>query len=390
MRNERNQQAELSDVFQQHAEAYQSRYSLCSSQQKAFDAIRGCRTAAMGSHSSSCDSCGHKNMSYNSCRNRHCPKCQYLKQVVWVDKLQGRLLPTRYFHIVFTVPEFFKRLFYLNQRKCYDLLFKASGRAIQKAAANPSFLGAEGGCLSVLHTWGQSLHYHPHIHCLVPAGGLDADGMEWIEAHKKFFVPVKALSKIYRGIFMKLLEGLLNEEQLKIPEKDTALYSDRKALKQRCYAGLWHVHIKKTFKGGNQVVSYLGRYTHRVAISNSRILSLEADKVSFKWKDYRDNRWKVMDLEPMCFINRFMQHILPTGYYKIRYFGLFAAVNSKTKMAQCFALMQTAPKASVYQGLSMYEVLKMVTGKDIATCPSCGKGRMLTRDKEVIPEHEQP
>lgn len=390
MDNHRNNKAELADIFQQHARSYQSRYTLCAGQQKAFNAILGCRTAAMGSHTSSCESCGHSRISYNSCRNRHCPKCQYLKQVIWVDKLQQRLLPVRYFHIVFTVPEFLKRLFYLNQRQCYDLLFKASGQAVQKASANPEFLGAQSGCLSVLHTWGQSLSYHPHIHALVPAGGLDADGMEWVNAHKKFFVPVKALSKIYRGIFVRLLEKALEEKKLSIPEKDKSLYGNKKVLKEKCYAGLWHVHIKKTFRGGNQVISYLGRYTHRVAISNSRIISAGADTVCFKWKDYRDNRRKVMSLEPICFIRRFLQHILPTGYYKIRYFGLFASANSKTKMAQCFALLNAAPKASVYQGLPVYEVLQMVTGRDLAICPSCRKGRMVTGSKELIQEHAHP
>ena len=388
MENHRNQKVELLDIFQEFGQQYGGSYSLCPSQQKAFDAILGCRTAAMGSHSASCDSCAHKRVSYNSCRNRHCPKCQYLKQVVWVDKLQGRLLPIRYFHIVFTIPEFLKRLFYLNQRQCYNLLFKASAAAIQKAAANPQFLGAQSGCLSVLHTWGQSLNYHPHIHALVPAGGLDVDGMQWLKANKKFFVPVKALSKIYRGVFVKLLVEALKEEQLTIPEKDKALLKDTKALKEQCYAGLWHVHIKKTFKGGNQVISYLGRYTHRVAISNSRILSMDKDKVCFKWKDYRDGCWKVMSLDGVCFIRRFMQHILPAGYYKIRYFGLMASANSKTKMLQCFALLKAAPRSSIYEGLTMCEVLEMVTGKSLSICPCCKKGRMRVGGEELLPEHE--
>ena len=194
MDNHRNNKVELSDIFKEFAREYQGQYTLCAIPQKAFQAILGCRSSAMGNHTSSCDSCGHKRESYNSCRNRHCPKCQYLKQVIWVDKLQGRLLPFRYFHIVFTVPEFLKRLFYLNQGKFYNLLFKALGRAIQKTAANLEFLGAESGCLSVLHTYG--LNYHPHIHAFVPAGGLDADGMECIKVNKKFFVPFKALSKI--------------------------------------------------------------------------------------------------------------------------------------------------------------------------------------------------
>jgi len=189
MDNHRNNVLELADIFRQFAAQYHSRYSLCPSQQKAYQAIMHCRTAALGMHLSVCDSCGHKAVSYNSCRNRHCPKCQYIKQLLWTDKLKSRLLPIRYFHIVFTVPEFLNGIFYINQRSCYDMLFKASARALQKTTANPAFLGAQSGAVSVLHTWGQSLSYHPHIHSLVPAGGLDADGQEWINTSKKFLCP---------------------------------------------------------------------------------------------------------------------------------------------------------------------------------------------------------
>ncbi|HYI77541.1 MAG TPA: transposase zinc-binding domain-containing protein [Chryseolinea sp.] len=210
--NEKKNVLELSDIFRQFADLYQSQYNLCVDQQKAYNAIMNCRTANLGMHLSICDSCGHKTIHYNSCRNRHCPKCQYIKQLLWVDKLKSRLLPTRYFHIVFTVPEFLNGLFYINQRKCYDMLFKASSQALQKVTNNPAFLGAQSGTVSVLHTWGQSLNYHPHIHALVPAGGLDADGQEWIKTTKKFFVPVKALSKIFRAVFFELLEKALKHD----------------------------------------------------------------------------------------------------------------------------------------------------------------------------------
>ena len=254
------------------------------------------------------------------------------------------------------------------------MLFKASALAIQKTAANP-FLGAQSGSVSVLHTWGQALNYHPHIHALVPAGGLDPDGQEWINAPRKFFVPIKALSKIFRGVLFELLEKALRNNELIIPEKDHALYTNIKSLKQAAYQQLWHVHIKKTFKGAGQVISYLGRYTHRVAISNSRLLSVNNNKVSFRWKDYRDNRCKVMALDALDFIRRFLQHILPCGYYKIRYYGLFACVHSKTNMKQCFALLGTAPVISKYEGLTLYEALFLITGRDIMKCPKCKKGK---------------
>lgn len=368
---------ELADIFRQFSVEYQHRYTLCISQQKAFQAIKQCRTATLGMHVSKCDSCDHKTVSYNSCRNRHCPKCQYIKQLLWVDKLKSRLLPTRYFHIVFTVPDFLNALFYINQRRCYDMLFKASAMALQKVAGNPAFLGAQTGAVSVLHTWGQSLSYHPHIHCLVPAGGLDPDGQEWIHTSKKFFVPVKVLSKIFRAVFFGLLEKALKNNTLIIPEKENIFYKNLKTFKMRAYQNLWHIYVKKTFKGAGQVISYLGRYTHRVAISNNRLLSLADNLVSFRWKDYRDNRMKIMKLEVICFIRRFLQHILPCGYYKIRYYGIFASVHAKTSMNQCFALLTTTPAMAQYEGLSIPEVLGIVTGNDIMKCPKCKKGNMV-------------
>jgi hypothetical protein len=300
MENSRDNVLDLATVFRQYATEYEGKHILCSSQRKAYNAITHCRTAALGSHQLICDSCGSIKRSYNSCRNRHCPKCQYIKQLLWVDKLKNRLLPTRYFHIVFTVPEFLNGLFYINQRACYDMLFKASSYAIQKTASNPAFLGAQSGNLSVLHTWGQSLNYHPHIHALVPAGGIDADGQEWIHGSKKFFVPVGALSKIFRGKFYQLLGHAIKKQTLIIPQKDGMLYGDVKNLKQRVYAKLWHVHIKKTFKGAGQVITYLGKYTHRVAISNNRLISLSNNTIHFRWRDYRDNTQKIMALEVHC------------------------------------------------------------------------------------------
>ena len=377
MENSRNNVLEIATIFTQYADQYRGEHKLCSSQGKAYNAIMHCRTSALGSHQSVCDNCGHKKISYNSCRNRHCPKCQYIKQMLWVDKLKNRLLPTRYFHIVFTVPEFLNGLFYINQRACYNMLFKASAYAIQKTAANPAFLGAETGNLSVLHTWGQSLNYHPHMHALVPAGGMDSDGQEWIHATKKFFVPVQAVSKIFRAKFYQLMEQALKKRLLIIPEKDSRLYDDLKSFKQRIYDKAWHVHIKKTFKGAGQVISYLGRYTHRVAISNNRLLSLCNNVVHFRWKDYRDNRLKIMKLDVLCFIRRFLQHILPCGYYKIRYYGIFAAINSKTSMVQCFALLAAAPGISQYEGLPMVEVLRLITGRDLIKCSQCKKGIMI-------------
>jgi hypothetical protein len=383
MENQRNNGLELADILRQFSVEYQGNHTLCISQEKAYHAIIDCRTSALGSHRSVCDHCGHNRISYNSCRNRHCPKCQYLKQLLWVDKLKSRLLPTRYFHVVFTVPDFLNKLFYINQRQCYDMLFKSAAEAIRKTAANPSFLGAQTGCVSVLHTWGQSLTYHPHVHLLVPAGGMDADGQQWISSAKTFFVPVKALSKIFRACFYRLLEKALQKKDLQLPDSDISLYDNRSALNNKVYEKFWHVHIKKTFRGAGQVISYLGRYTHRVAISNNRLLSLEDGVVKFRWKDYRDHQWKVMALKAACFIGRFLQHILPCGYYKIRYYGIFSSIHAKTIMIQCFALLRSSPGISQYEGLVMSDVLYLITGHDVTKCLRCKKGRMIVAESTM-------
>lgn len=375
--NKSNTGTELSDILESQKENFLTGGRLCADQARAYNDILHCRTSKMGSHTLTCDSCGHTRTSYNSCRNRHCPKCQYVKQLLWVEKLRCRLLPVRYFHIVFTVPEFLNPLLYLNQRECYSMLFASSALAVKKAASNPVFLGVQSGCLSVLHTWGQALNYHPHIHMLVPAGGPDPDPMEWVAANKKFFVPVRALSKIFRGIFMEKLTVALREDRLRIPEKQKGLYAAVGLLKKEAYSKLWHVYIKKTFKGANQVVSYLGRYTHRVAISNSRIVSANADTVKFRWKDYRDNRTKIMELPGTEFIRRFMQHILPSGFYKIRYYGIMSSANSKTGMEDCFRLLKAARFISFYEGLSTYEILEEILGRDPFRCSGCGGGKMV-------------
>ncbi|WP_114750509.1 IS91 family transposase [Pleomorphovibrio marinus] len=375
--NKRNAGTELSDVLGSQGDSLTVGMKLCPEQAKAYNDILYCRTPKMGSHSLSCDSCGTVKVCYNSCRNRHCPKCQYVKQLLWVEKLKCRLLPVRYFHVVFTVPEFLKPLFYLNQRECYGMLFSSSALSVKKAASNPAFLGVESGCLSVLHTWGQALNYHPHIHMLVPAGGPDPDHMEWVAANKKFFVPVKALSQIFRGIFMEKLLFALQANQLRVPEKQKDLFAAMGLLKKEAYSKFWHVYIKKTFKGAGQVVSYLGRYTHRVAISNSRIVGVQGRTVRFRWKDYRDNKSKIMELPCAEFIRRFMQHVLPNGFYKIRYYGIMSSANSKTKMEDCFRLLGIRRFISFYEGLSTYEILEEILGQDPFRCTCCNRGKMV-------------
>lgn len=357
-------------------------HELCSTRLKAFLDITSCRSSALGGHINACNKCGFKQQAYNSCHNRHCPKCQFLKQEQWVDKLKGRLIPGRYFHIVFSVPHLLNPLFYINQGKCYKLLFDAASEALKNAGRNPNFLGAETGAVAVLHTWGQTLSYHPHIHMLVPAGGLSEDGMEWIPAPKKFFVPVKALSKMFRGIVVRELKKLIDEKSLKMPD-DFPVFS---LLKQKLYDKSWNVYSKKALGGINSVLAYLGRYSHRVAISNSRLVKVENNKVTFQYKNYKNKgQVQLITLECAEFTRRFLQHILPSGFYKIRYYGILAAANCNTKRQQAIGLIGKTIWLPVLEGLNTYEVYRTLTGKDPIRCPKCKNGIMLRYETEPAP-----
>ncbi len=370
--------AEISSIFHVYGEEYKATHRLTFNQHKSFEAIKNCRTPEMGGHVNQCNHCGHKEQSYNSCRNRHCPKCGQVKQLKWSDKLKSMLLPVHYFHIVFTLPQELRKLIYHNQFLCYNILFKTSAQALQQAALNPEYLGAETGCVAVLHTWGQNLQYHPHLHMIVPAGGLDPDGNQWKQTGKNFFVPLKALMKMFRAKYIDMLIKEHHKGKLIIPPDDKEMYMNFSAFCQKIKKKDWNVYSKKAFGGPSKVVNYLGRYTHRVAITNNRILNIENGKIKFRWKDYsNNNKWKEIELEASEFIRRFMLHILPEGFYKVRYFGIFANVYSKTKRKECFLLLEELPQPSEYDGLLWFEVIKRATGKDYLLCPECKKGRML-------------
>lgn len=366
---------EVAAIFRDYGQEFLSNNKLCTDQLKAYQAICSCRTSSMGGHLDRCDHCGHNQVSYNSCRNRHCNKCQYTKQLVWVDKLRSTLPVCRYFHLVFTIPSQLHHTFYINQRECYKLLFQASAQTLQKVSRTPRFLGAETGAVSVLHTWGQALTYHPHVHMLVPAGGLSADGVEWVNAGKKFFLPVKALSSVFRGVFWSMLEGKIRSGEVKFADNVQDSYTLKKAL----YAQNWNVYAKKSLAGPESVVQYLGKYTHRVAISNSRLVSASQGKVIFRWKDYRKRLAKqLLCLDVHEFIGRFMRHILPSGFYKIRYYGLLASVNSCKKQL-CDRLIRKVRPVALLQGLTSKQVLAIVTGQEPGRCPKCCKGTLIAR-----------
>ena len=364
----------IQSLFLRHGEAFRKENTLSSVQHKAMSAIEKCGTVRAGYHSFVCDSCGHTEIAYNSCRNRHCPHCQWLKQEIWVDKVKSQLLPVKYVHIVFTLPEFLNEFILINHKLIYDILFEASWHALHKCAG--AYLGVQTGALSVLHTWGQNLSLHPHIHMLVPAGGLDTDGMQWIASKKKFFLPVRALSKIFRARVMFLLFEALFNKSLKMPEKweNRDVVNDLKMLANEKE---WVVHSEKTRLSPVRVIQYMGKYIQRVAISNSRIESVDNDKVCFSYKDYADKgKRKWMELEALEFIRRFMLHILPQRFCKVRYYGILSIKNRTDKLLLCFDLIDKVKLPPRFAGLNTIQILLLLTGNDYSLCPCCKTGHL--------------
>lgn len=315
--------------------------SLSPAQAKAFNMIRHCRTSSLGSHSEVCTECGSVEVSYNSCRNRHCPKCQHSVQESWVEAQMAKLLPVGYFHIVFTLPQELNPLVLQNQELLYSILLRSAGHTIIELAKDPKFLGATTGVTSVLHTWGQNLSFHPHVHCIVPGGGLSEDGLRFVRSRKKFFIPVKVISRKFRGKFLYLLEQAYEEGKIRFFNEASQLASPSKFqdLLNALYLKKWVVFCKKPFKTPAHVVRYLGRYTHRVAISNARIKTFDGESVRFAWKDYKDKgKSKIMTLRAKEFARRFLLHVLPTRFVKIRHYGITCSRNIRTKLLKCIKL----------------------------------------------------
>jgi hypothetical protein len=293
---------------------------------------------------------------------------------MWVDKLKARLFPVKYFHIVFTVPSALHKLFYANQAICYDLLMRSASQAVLKAGENPAFLGAKTGCVVVLHTWGQALTYHPHVHLLVPAGGFDSDMVEWIKSEKNFFAPVKALSSIFRGIFAMNIY----KHSAELISSDNSGKTDIPFLRTLIYKISWNVYAKPALNNAEKVIEYLGRYTHRIAISNARIVDVVSDKVLFRWKDYRHGgKTKIMKVDAVEFINRFMMHVLPCGFYKIRYYGIFANKHCNNLLDTYLVLNNKEMDLSSLEGKSWQEIVQDIFGYDPFHCKKCKTGIMI-------------
>ena len=376
---------EVADVFRRFGPAFRHRHgaSLSSARWRAMNAIERCRTAALGGHVERCGDCGHQRVAYNSCRNRNCPKCQGLARAQWLEDRQAELLDVPYFHVVFTVPAEIEAVAFQNQTVVYNILFRAASETLRTIAADPKHLGAEIGFLAVLHTWGQNLMHHPHVHCLVPGGGIAPDGKSWIACRPGFFLPVRVLSRMFRGLFLHYLEkafaaGDLHFFSAYLPLHEPAAF--RRYLTP-LHETEWVVYAKRPFAGPAQVLDYVGRYTHRVAISNNRLLSMDDGKVRFRWKDYRDgDRQKTMTLDGGEFIRRFLVHVLPDGFHRIRYFGFLGNCQRARKLALCRALLGMAPTGPADPPGDYRDRFEALTGRSLRECPHCRIGIMVVID----------
>lgn len=364
---------EMQEIIKKYGKKYKETHKLMPHIHKAMNAIEKCRTAELGAHIDVCDECGYERISYNSCRNRHCPKCQNIAREKWIYNREFDLLNVKYFHVVFTIPSEIYLIAKQNESKVYNILFKAVAETLGELAEDKKFLGAQIGFMEVLHTWGQTLVYHPHIHAIVPAGGIDKLG-KWRNSKKKFFIPVKVLSRKFRGKFLYYLK----KEELDFFGKNEYLKEQQNfdELIAKMYQKEWVTYCKPPFKDAKYVIKYLGRYTHRVAISNERILKDEDGKITFKYRDYKDNKkQKEMTIEAEEFLRRFLLHILPPKFMKIRHYGLLGNRNKKTKLAKCKKLTNTANLEKLE--ISTLEILKRTLGVDFNLCPACRKGHLL-------------
>jgi Putative transposase/Transposase zinc-binding domain len=374
---------EVADIFRQIGPAYRQQHagSLSPGQRRVMTDIERCRTAALGGHVEQCDACGHQRIAFNSCRDRHCPKCQSLVRAQWLQDRQAELLPVEYFHVVFTVPQEIAAIAYQNKAVVYDILFRATAETLRTIAADPKHLGADIGFIAVLHTWGQTLMHHPHLHCVVPGGGVSPDGQRWVACRPGFFLPVRVLSALFRRLFLTQLRQAFAAEALHFYNALAELQDPQAFAKYLApvAAADWVVYAKKPFGGPEHVLEYLGRYTHRVAISNNRLLDFDDDTVTFQWKDYRhESQSKTMCLEASEFVRRFLLHVLPSGFQRIRHYGLLANCHREDKLEQCRRLLQAPPPPPPPdEPVDYRDQYQRLTGLSLRDCPACGKGQML-------------
>ena len=378
---------EVAEVFREFTPAFLHRYgdTLSPDQRRVLWHVARCRTAELGGHVEECDRCGHRRIAYNSCCNRHCPKCQAAARAQWLDQRSAELLPVEYFHVVFTLPHEIGPLALQNRRRIYGMLFQATAESLLTIAADPRHLGAQIGFLAVLHTWGQNLHLHPHVHCVVPGGGLSPDRSRWIACRPGFFLPVRVLSRLFRAKFLSFLRDAQEHRQILFHGQQR--YLEEPARFRQLVAALrekeWVVYAKPPFGGPEVVLKYLARYTHQVAISNYRLIAIENDQVHFHWKDYTDgNRPKTMALAGVEFVRRFLLHVVPSGFVRIRHFGFLAHRHRAEKLELCRRLLnveQASDKEAGAQPAMNQGTTEVALPPDL--CPACKEGRLVVIEK---------
>jgi len=384
----------MADIFCKYGKAYIESHPMPLEHYKIMNAIVICRTAALGGHIEICDSCGKEQNSYNSCRNRHCPKCQALTKTRWLEARQAELLPIPYFHNVFTLPHELNLVILYNKKIMLDILFRAVSATLNEFAENPKSRYKEGGKIgftSILHTWDQKLRDHFHLHCVIPAGYLSHDGKRWVHSKKNFLFSVKALSKVFRGKFIEQMEKAFQQNDLIFPGKIADIGTDAgfRKLKKQLFSKEWVVYSKQPFGGPKQVLEYLGRYTHRVAISNNRILDMGNDTVTFSYKDRKNDNAKItMPLNANEFIRRFLLHTLPKKFMRIRHCGFLANRCKKGDLLKCRKILGQNNIPDNLSNKSAKELMLELTGLDISTCPFCKKGKLNKMLK--IPEQTGP
>ena len=372
---------EVADIVRAHGDEFRQAHaaSLSPRQKRVLRNIELCRTAALGGHLEQCDQCGHERNAYNSCADRHCPKCQSLARAKWLEKRRAELLPVEYFHVVFTLPEPLAQLSLQNKQEIYNLLFRATAETLLTIAADPQHLGAQIGFFCILHSWGQALHAPPHLHCVVPGGGISPDGSRWVACRPAFFLPVKVLSRRFRKLYLRYLQqayvrGKLqfhgSLEFLSDPQNFARWLAPLRKMK-------WVVYAKPPFGGPERVLDYLGRYTHRVAISNNRLLDLQDGQVTFSYKDYKQaQQQKVMTLSADEFLRRFLLHVLPDGFQRIRHYGLLSNRHRAENLARCRELL-AVPVPIPQPALDYRERCRQLNGQDPLRCPQCKTGLMV-------------
>lgn len=373
----------INDIFREHAGTYIKKHPQTSlHKRKVISSIQNCRTEALGGREEECDTCEHSVIFYNSCRNRHCPQCQSMKKEKWILERKKEVLPFTYFHIVFTLPDTLNSIVVRNKQAVYNLMFDVCRATLLTVGADEKYFGADIGFFSILHTWGQKLNLHPHLHCVVPGGGYSEKKQKWIYAPNNYFVPVEVLKRRYRSLFLQGLKKLHRENNLYLHGTE---YADDKKFQKMIdslFAAQWVVYLKESFQGRESVIEYLARYTHRIAISNHRIVEFKDGIVKFSYRDYADeNQKKIMELTAESFISRFMMHVVPKRFVRIRYYGILSHRNKKKAVEACREFFDVMTKNETIPE-TWIEIYLRVTGKNISCCPICKKG--ILKVKEII------